>query len=809
MQTSSSTATATSPGDTSTVARAPWLRLLPEDGIFAVLLLVIMVYTTVSSIQSVSPAWAPGLSILTATTGIGLLAGYLCVQQGLLPEILVQAVLVAFGCFFSFMQTADAVLNGNRTALLHHIRTWFHQAVILHEASDDNVVFLLFLAILSFLLAFITVWLVLRTRRPWLAALANGVVLLINLNSTADEKAIVFLVIFVLATLLLLVRFTLSENMRQWRTRGLRFSPDLSWDFMQAGSLFAVVVLLVAYLLPAAQPNAFLQNTWNSPQSPWQGVVNVWQTLFNGVTGGGPNGNGAGLFNGGLQLTGTVNLPTTVELQYTPSGAGDDISQYLMTQTYDTYDGKNTWHASSNTSTQRYAKGVIQQPTLPTAPYNATTYVITLDQPQGNRLFTPGSEPQTFDVPAAVAIQRSSSIPISWTSTQFQGAGTKYTARGYVSAATIAQLRGVPYPKDTSGLDSNTSTPQYPANLLAIYLDNSGDATVPTNVAELARQVTQGTTNMYDAASKLEVYLQHNYKYSLQNPNPPDNQDAISWFLFKEGQGFCTYFASAMALMARSVGMPARVVAGYAAGSYDGHANAYIVRGTQSHVWTQIYFAGYGWINFEPTSSFTSFSRASNTGTTPGVTASPGTGGTPDPTQSGAGHRKPVDTGADSTSPNAQRNVVLVDVGLSVSVIILLVLLALAFFMVWWRLLYRGLSPVAMAFARVARLERGQELPRRAPKHPMNTRNTLGASCLVSDQLSVTYPSSTHVNAGVVDCPLRKLASFHVYTSRCSAPCHASSYNGCDRCQAPSCLADCAAYATGGTKRTVRGPSRT
>ena len=726
MQTSRSTALATGSGDTSTVARAPWLRLLPEDGLFAVLLLVIIVYTTVSSIQSVSPAWAPGLSILTATTGIGLLAGYICVQQGRLPEMLVQIVFVAFGCFFAFTQTADAVLNGNRAALLQHIRNWFHQAVILHEASDDNNVFLLFLAILSFLLAFITVWLVLRTRRPWLAALANGVVLLINLNSTVDEKAVVFLVIFVLATLLLLVRFTLSENMRQWRARGLRFSPDLSWDVMQAGSLFAVVVLLLAYLLPAAQPNAVLQNTWNSPQSPWQGVINVWQTLFNGVAGGGLNGNGAGLFNGGLQLTGTVNLPTTVELHYTPSGAGDDISQYLMTQTYDTYDGKNTWRASSNTSTQRYARGVVQEPTLPTAPYNATTYVITLDQPQSNRLFTPGSEPQTFDVPAVVAIERSSSIPISWTSTQFQGAGTKYTARGYVSAATIDQLRGVPYPKDTSGLDSKTSPPQYPADLLTIYLDNSGDATIPANVSELARQVTQGTTNMYDAASKLEEYLQHNYRYSLQNPNPPDGQDAISWFLFTERQGFCTYFASAMALMARSVGMPARVVAGYAAGSYDGHANAYIVRGTQSHVWTQIYFAGYGWINFEPTSSFTSFSRAINTGTTPGVTPSPGTGGTPEATQSGTGRKKPVDTSTDSTSPNAQRNVVLVDVGLSLSVIILLALLALAFFMVWWRLLYRGLSPVAMAFARVARLGTWAGAPPRGSQTPDEYAEHLG-----------------------------------------------------------------------------------
>ncbi|MGZ3676946.1 MAG: transglutaminase TgpA family protein [Ktedonobacterales bacterium] len=720
MQTSPTTATttATSSGDTSTDERSPLLRLLPEDGIFAVLLLVIMVYTTVGSIQGVTPAWAPGLGILTATTGIGLLAGYICVQQRLLPEMLVQAALVAFGCYVAFVQTADAVLNGNRAALLQHMQTWFYQAVIRRETSDDNVVFLLFLAILSFLLAFITVWLVLRTRRPWLAALANGVVLLINLNSTSDEKAVVYLVIFVLATLLLLVRFTLSENMRMWRARGLRFSPDLSWDFMQAGSLFAVIVLLLAYLLPSAEPNSVLLNAWNSPQGPWQSVVNTWQTLFNGVNGRGANGNAGGVFGGGLQITGSVNLSPAVQLHYQTTTSTDDPSQYLMTQTYDTYDGKNTWHTSSNTTSQRYAKDTPQEPTLPSAPYTATTYVITLDnQQQGNPLFSPGSEPELFNVPAIIARDQSSGIPVSWTSTQIQSPGAKYTARGYTSAATSAQLRSVPYPADVSGLDSKTSNPQYPQGLLTLYRDNGGSGTIPPNVRDLARQITQGKTNMYDAATSLEDYL-HGYKYSLQNPNPPADQDAIAWFLFTEKQGFCTYFASAMTLMARSLGMPARIVGGYAAGSYDGHSNSYIVKGTQAHVWTQIYFAGYGWINFEPTSSFSAFPRSTGTGTAPGATPGAGAGGTPQATPPGKGPKDGQDPNTTTTTPNGRGNVVLVDVGLSLSVIILLALLALAFFIVWWRLLYRGLSPVAMAFARVSRLGAWAGAPPRSSQTP-------------------------------------------------------------------------------------------
>lgn len=724
MQTSTSTATATGSSDTSTVVRTPLQRLLPEDGIFSVLLLVIMVYTTVGSIQTVTPPWADGLGILTATTGIGLLAGYICVQQKLLPEMLVQAALVAFGCYFSFTQTAGAVLKGNKAELLQRVQTWFNQTVILHESSEDNVVFLLFLAILSFLLAFITVWLVLRTRRPWLAALANGVVLLINLNSTTDEKAVVYLVVFVLATLLLLVRFTLSENMRKWRARGLRFSPDLSWDFMQAGSLFAVIVLLLAYLLPAAQANSVLQDAWNSPQGPWQSVVNTWQILFNGVTGRGPS-DGIGSYGSGLVLTGSVNLPTTVELEYRTPTSTDDPFQYLMTQTYDTFDGHNAWRASANTSTQRYAQDVIQEPTLPDAPYATTTYVITVAQQQGNRLFSPGSEPQMFGVPAVVTVEQSSGIPLSWTSTQNQSAGTQYTARGYKSIATRDQLRTVPYPAQVNGIDSKSPNPQYSQGLLTLYRDNGGVGTIPANVRNLARQITQDSTNMYDAATELEDYL-HNYKYSLQNPEPPAGQDAISWFLFTEKQGFCTYFASAMTVMARSLGMPARLVSGYSSGSYDGHSNSYVVRGTQKHVWTQIYFAGYGWVNFEPTSSFNSFERGTTSGTSSGVTPGTTPGGTPQTTPIGKDRGNQQDTGPNATGHNGRPNVVLVDVGLSLSTIILLALLALALFIVWWRLLYRGLSPVAMAFARVARLGAWAGAPPRGSQTPDEYVEQLG-----------------------------------------------------------------------------------
>src|SRR5258708_11262216 len=248
--------------------RAPWLRVTPEDGWLTLVLLMAMVFTTISSIQNVTPAWADGVEILTTPAALGLLLGCLSVQQGRLPSWLVQIVATAAGILFAFQQTTDRVSSGSRLDLWRRTQTWFHDAVLLHQSSDDNRVFLLFLAILSFLLAYISVWLVIQTRRPWLAALANGVVLLINLDAYTAERATIFLVVFLLITLLLLVRFTLSDNMRRWRARGLRFSPDLTWDFMQAGAILVPGALLFSPPLPPSAADFPANDFSNNPATP-------------------------------------------------------------------------------------------------------------------------------------------------------------------------------------------------------------------------------------------------------------------------------------------------------------------------------------------------------------------------------------------------------------------------------------------------------------------------------------------------------------------------------------------------------------
>ena len=673
----------------------PWFRLLPEDGFLTIALLVTVVFVTTASVQTVTQAWAPGMQILTATTAMGLLLGYVTVQQGRLPGWLVQTLAMVVGIAFAFQQTSDAVV-GNRMQLLQRTGAWFNRTVLQHGTSNDNAVFLLFLAILSCLLAYISVWLVIRSRRPWLAAVANGVVLLINLNWATSDKTLFFLVLYLLSTLLLLVRFTLAENMRQWRARNLRFSPDLSWDFMQAGAIFAVIVLLLAYMLPAQPPNQSLTAWWNSSANPWQLLQQRFQDAFSGAHGSTSGAGALDFFGSGIQLVSSVSLPNVVILRYTlPNNLSNDGSQYLITRTFDEYNGENAWLAS-NTQPVPYPA----QAPLPssTADASVDTYNITIvRQPTGSPLFAPGDEAASFSLPSNVALSTATNEPVSWTSGTPVTNGTHYIAQGYVSDATVQELRQVAYPSQAT---AQTAPMTYPPSILALYLNNSPPA--PPLAVKDAHRVTAGAPTMYDAAVDLENFLR-TFTYTQTIQDAPNGQDAVTWFL-SQGKGFCTYFATAMAVMGRALGMPTRIAAGFAAGKWDAQSNSYVVKGTEAHVWTQIYFAGYGWINFEPTSSFGKFNRSQAGGSSPLPQITPGAGaagGATPPTRRRPNSQLPDTTGHAGTGPV---QTLAVDAGLSVSLLIILLLLAVVFFSVWWRILYRGLTPAALAFARVTHL---------------------------------------------------------------------------------------------------------
>lgn len=127
--------------------------------------------------------------------------------------------------------------------------------------------------------------------------------------------------------------------------------------------------------------------------------------------------------------------------------------------------------------------------------------------------------------------------------------------------------------------------------------------TVTPRVRELAQEITKDKSNNYDRAKAIETYLSKNYPYTLAPGTPPRSRDFVDYFLFDGKKGYCTYYASAMTVLLRCLDIPARYVEGYILPP-EKKDGVYKVTNQQAHAWVEVYFDGFGWIPFEPTSPF-------------------------------------------------------------------------------------------------------------------------------------------------------------------------------------------------------------
>lgn len=139
------------------------------------------------------------------------------------------------------------------------------------------------------------------------------------------------------------------------------------------------------------------------------------------------------------------------------------------------------------------------------------------------------------------------------------------------------------------------------ATIRSQYLDVP--KSVPDKVTKLAKEITKNSKTDYDKLKALESYLATNYKYTMNPGHIPDGKDAVDYFLFEKKSGYCTYFASAMAIMGRSLGIPTRIAQGYIVKSQPFKAR-YDVTENDAHAWVEGYIEGLGWVNFEPTAGF-------------------------------------------------------------------------------------------------------------------------------------------------------------------------------------------------------------
>jgi protein-glutamine gamma-glutamyltransferase len=188
--------------------------------------------------------------------------------------------------------------------------------------------------------------------------------------------------------------------------------------------------------------------------------------------------------------------------------------------------------------------------------------------------------------------------------------GDEYSIVSYVPQPTPAELRGAPgrYParRFADQVLVGLPTALAPRAAMAMPLwgerDEAADTVVEASpyaqMYGLARQLTAGAQHPYDATLAIEQHLSASYDYT---PIVDEATHPLAAFLERDKAGYCQQFAGTMALMLRMVGIPSRVVSGFAPGGFDSGRGVYEVRDYDAHAWVEVYFRGIGWVTFDPT----------------------------------------------------------------------------------------------------------------------------------------------------------------------------------------------------------------
>jgi transglutaminase-like putative cysteine protease len=263
---------------------------------------------------------------------------------------------------------------------------------------------------------------------------------------------------------------------------------------------------------------------------------------------------------------------------------------YWRSQTYDQYNG-HVWIANTS-RTEEIAAGTPYHPTLVALQDNYRRVIQHIERLQtgGGTLFATG-DLLSADQPSLASWRAANDLIGALTDADI------YTTDSRVQYVSVDQLRaaGNNYPESVQR-----------------YLNLPDE--LPARVRDLALDLTIHQLNPYDRAVAIESYLRE-FPYSLDVPAPPANRDVADYFLFDLKKGYCDYYATSMAVLARAAGLPARLVVGYTSGSYDYEADRFVVREANAHAWVEIYFPGIGWVEFEPTASESPFPRPGETGT--------------------------------------------------------------------------------------------------------------------------------------------------------------------------------------------------
>lgn len=576
--------------------------LNPSEGWMVLVLLAVALYSVIFSIVAVH--WVDNSFLLLYMPVCGLLVGLVIAKIPRFPQSILHLAACLIGHWLAVWLTSTMAFHIPWIQVLADLRAAFSGQVATMGADAGKIVFFFYLSFLCFFLGYFGCWLIYRAHLPWLVALVYCSITLVNLNYV--RQAMDFLIVILLGSMLLLIaRMSLMAQVAQWKQEGLR--SDQHWlgsiveRCMVIASLITVLTLFFASSLPVlAQPQSG-QVFWSSLQVAWNDLITAhfsFQDLNNVMSS--FNQSSGNFFGDQLKIADSVHLPTGEVLNYSDESTNGQVLRsqphYLEGLTYNLFDGHN-WHSSPSDS-HSYAAEEPLPINLHDSDTTGSVTVTILQIPQETKYYIFGPEqPFSFSVPTQVYTDGTIG---AWTQQTPLYSREKYTVAFSAPPTDPAMLSQMPLPSNNPSVWNNDP---YYAQHKANYLQLPDD--LSPNVTQTAKQWTKGANNAYEVMKQIETHFNDTsiFTYSLDNQPIPPNKDVVDWLL-QTRQGYCTYYASAMAVMGRLLGIPTRVVSGFSQGHFDQQRNMWIVDGSDAHSWVQAYLPNVGWVSFDPTPTF-------------------------------------------------------------------------------------------------------------------------------------------------------------------------------------------------------------
>ena len=519
--------------------------------------------------------------------------------------------------------------------LLDRSRLWL-QALSIGQPNYDPLAVLLVWGILAWGSAVWAAWWLRRRQQALIGLAPSGILLAVTLAYSGG--AAYPLITWIGATICLQVVSSYLNYKDEWQARRLdRADIEGDWALMV---LFIVAVLMglslavpsfsIQKIVDEVQQTIAPQNQTSSNVAAALGLrqrpQKIYTPLESAQSPGLPNehllGSGPELSERvvmRISVDGLTPLPSQI-LATHPELAPPNY--YWLSTTYDRYTGRG-W-GTTLSGLQKFPAGQSIGNKLDSpqgAPYENIRQNVQMTSGKGGVLYASGE-----------LLSVSKDFQVAW-----RGSGDLFGAQS--NSASYSVDSRLPAAKPEQLRQAGQAYPEW-IQKTYIALPES----VPRRVWDLALDLTATKKTAYDKALAIESYLR-TFPYTLDLGPPPADRDLVDYFLFDLQRGYCDYYASAMVVLARAAGLPARVAIGYASGTYLPEQAIYNVTEADAHAWAEVYFPGYGWIEFEPTAGRPPIERTEKK-VKPTPTVSPSSSATPLTTESARRLQRLLSVGA-------------------------------------------------------------------------------------------------------------------------------------------------------------------